>query len=459
MNITQESTGELTATIKIELIPEDYREQVNKTLKDFQKKSTLRGFRPGKIPMGLIKKMYGKGAVAEEINKVVSESLNNYIKEEDLDILGYPIGSKEKNKEIDFENDENFEFYFDIGLTPEIDLELSDKIKADYYDIKVGDEKIENYLEDIRKRYGTPVSAEIVEKGNVIKGDIVQLNDEGNMLDGGITNSTSLHLDFIKDDKVKKEFIGKKKEDKIRFNPLKATDNVTETASMLGIEKEEAENLDSDFEFTITEILRIEPAKIDIELFRKVYPKDNIEDEKQFRERLREEANKYYQRESDNFFIHTAIGSFFNDTKINLPEDFMKRWLIESNEKLTEETVEKDYDHYAKTLKQQLIINKISKDNNIKVEEKDIRDHLKKSLAAHYMIDSEDEENLKNLEPIIDSVFKNKDEVNKIYDELFDNQLKSLLKSKLKLNKKEVSYDDFIKIVNEYHKKQDNEHK
>ena len=266
-------------------------------------------------------------------------------------------------------------------------------------------------------------------------------------------------MDFIKDDKVKKEFIGKKKEDKIRFNPLKATDNVTETASMLGIEKEEAENLDSDFEFTITEILRIEPAKIDIELFRKVYPKDNIEDEKQFRERLREEANKYYQRESDNFFIHTAIGSFFNDTKINLPEDFMKRWLIESNEKLTEETVEKDYDHYAKTLKQQLIINKISKDNNIKVEEKDIRDHLKKSLAAHYMIDSEDEENLKNLEPIIDSVFKNKDEVNKIYDELFDNQLKSLLKSKLKLNKKEVSYDDFIKIVNEYHKKQDNEHK
>ena len=167
MNITQESTGELTATIKIELIPEDYREQVNKTLKDFQKKSTLRGFRPGKIPMGLIKKMYGKGAVAEEINKVVSESLNNYIKEEDLDILGYPIGSKEKNKEIDFENDENFEFYFDIGLTPEIDLELSDKIKADYYDIKVGDEKIENYLEDIRKRYGTPVSAEIIEKGNV----------------------------------------------------------------------------------------------------------------------------------------------------------------------------------------------------------------------------------------------------------------------------------------------------
>lgn len=459
MNITQESTGESTATIKIELFPEDYREQVNKTLKDFQKKSTLRGFRPGKIPMGLIKKMYGKGAVAEEINKIVSESLNNYIKEKDLDILGYPLGSKEKNKEIDFENDENFEFYFDIGLTPEVDIELSDKIKADYYDIKVEDEKIENYLEDIRKQHGTPANAEIVEKGDVIKGNIVQLNNEGNILEGGIINSTSLHLDFIKDEKIKKEFISKKKEDKIRFNPLKATDNVTETASMLGIKKEEAENLDSDFEFTITDILRTEPAEVNKELFQKVYPKDNIEDEKQFRERLREEANKYYQRESDNFFIHTAIGSFFNDTKINLPDDFMKRWLIESEKKLTEETVEKDYDHYAKTLKQQLIINKISKDNNIKVDEKDIRNHLKKSLAAHYMIDSEDEENLKNLDPIIDSVFKNKDEVNKIYDELFDNQLKSLLKSKLKLNKKEVSYDDFIKIVNEYHKKQNNEHK
>ncbi|MCD4663837.1 MAG: trigger factor [Bacteroidales bacterium] len=458
MNITQESTGDLTATIKMELNPEDYSEKVKQSLKELQRKANMPGFRPGKVPFGMIKKMYGKSAIAEEINKIITDSLNDYIKENKLDILGYPIGNREKGMEIDFEQEGDYEFYFDIGLVPEVNLELSDNIGVDYYEIKVEDEKIDMYQDDARKRFGTPVNPDTIANGDVVNGDFIQLDNDGNLLEEGVTNSAPIHLDFIKDEKVKEEFLGSKKEDKIRFNPLKATGNETETASMLGIKKDETDKLESDYEFAITEITRIEPAKIDKELYQKVYPKDNIEDEKQFRKRIGEEASGYYQRESDNYFMHSAIEKFINETEINLPDDFMKKWLVESNEKLTEEGVNKDYDNYAKSLKQQLIIGKISKDNNIEVDDKDIKEHVKKSFASHYMIDIEDEEKFKQLDTIADSIMQNKEEVNKIYDEILDNRMRELFKSKLKLIKKEISYNDFIKLVDEHNKNHNHEH-
>ncbi len=458
MNITQESTGDLTATIKIELMPDDYQEQVNNTLKDLQKKSTLKGFRPGKVPFGLIKKMYEKNAVAEEVNKVLSDSLNNYIVDNKLDILGYPLANEERNKNVDFENNTEFEFFFDVGLAPEFELEISDKIDVDYYDIKVEDKIVDNYLEETRKRYGNSVSGETIEEGDLIRGEMEQLDNEGNILPEGIKNQTSLSVNFIKDEKVKKEFLGKKKEEKVRFNPLKATENATETASMLGIKKEEAEILDSEFEFTISEISRVEPAKVDKELFVKVYPNDTIEDEVQFREKLRGEAKGYYQKECDNYLVHSAMDKFIHDTKFELPDEFVKRWLVASSEKIDKDSIDKEYDNYSKSLRQQLIINKIAKDNEIKVEEKDIKNHVKGYFAQQYMFDPSDEEKMKQLDTIADSVLQNKEEASKIYDQLFDEKLKELFKSTLKFNNKEVTYEEFIKIVNDHHKNHNHEH-
>ena len=459
MNITQESTGDLTATIQIELLPEDYQTQVNTTLKDLQKKSTLKGFRPGKVPFGMIKKMYGKNVVAEEVNKVLSDALNNYIVENKLEILGYPIANIDKNKEIDFENNTKFEFFFDIGMSPTFDIEISEKTEVDFYDIQVEDKIVDNYLDETRKRFGNLTDAETVEDGDtVVKGEIVQLDADGNVMEEGIKNNTSISLNFIKDKEVLKEFIGKKKEDKIRFNPLKATENAAETSSMLGIKKEDAENLESDFEFTISEISRNEPAKVDKELFTKVFPNENIEDEKQFREKLRSDAKGYYQTESENFFVHNAMDKLIHDTKIDLPDEFVKRWLTESDKKITKESVESDYEQYEKSLKHQLIINKISKDNDIKVEEKNIKDHIKNFYAKQYMIDSTNEEMMKQLDALADSVMQNKEETNKIYDQLLDAELRELFLSKLKKNTKEVTYDEFIKIVNEHHNNHKHEH-
>ena len=460
MNITQDSTGDLTATIKIELTPNDYQEQVNNSLKDLQKKSTLKGFRPGKVPFGLIKKMYEKNAVAEEVNKVISDSLNNYIVDNKLEILGYPIANIDKNAEVDFENNEQFEFYFDIGLTPAFDLELSDKIKVDYYDIRVEDKMVDNFLEETTKRNGVPVNAEKIEEGDLIKGEILQLDESGNIVDDGVKNDTSLSVNFLKDEKVKREFIGKVTGDKIQFNPLKATENETETASMLGITKEETDKMGSDYEFTISEISRIEPAKVDLDLFTKVYPNDDIKDEKQFREKLGEEAKGYYQNETDNYFVHQTMDKLVHETKIDLPDEFVKRWLVTSDEKISEENIEHDYENYSKSLKQQLIINKIAKDNNLKVEPEEIKNHVKGYFAKQYLIDPTDEEKMKQLDTIADSVLQNKDEANKIFDQLFDTKMRELFKSTLKLNKIEKTYEEFIKIANEHqHKHHHHEHK
>jgi trigger factor len=459
MSITQESTGDLTATIKIEMVPDDYQEQVNNSLKDIQKKSTLKGFRPGKVPFGLIKKMYEQNAVAEEVNKVLSDSLNNYIVENKLGILGYPIANTEKNTEVDFESNKQFEFFFDIGLSPSFDLELSDKIEVDYYDIQIEDKMVDNFLEETKKRYGNPVNPEKTETGDLVKGEITQIDADGNIVEDGVTNATSVSIEFLKDEKVKKEFIGKAVGDKIQFNPLKATENETETASMLGIKKEDKDNLESDYEFTITEISRIEPAEVNEELFIKVYPNDDIKDEKQFREKLRDEAKAYYQNETDNYFVHLAMDKLIHDTKIDLPDEFVKRWLVTSDEKITQENIDKDYDSYAHSLKQQLIINKIAQDNDLKVEPQEIKNHVKSYFAKQYMIDESDEEKMKQLDTLADSVLQNKDEANKIFDQLFDNKMRELFKSTLKLNKIEKTYEEFIKIANEHqHKHHHHEH-
>ncbi|MEZ5082158.1 MAG: trigger factor [Bacteroidales bacterium] len=451
MNITQESNGELQATINVKLTAEDYKSKVDEALKEAQKKASMKGFRPGKVPYGLIKKMYGKSVMAEEVNKLLSDSLSNYIVENKLDILGYPLSSKEKETKVDFDNDEEFEFFFDIGLTPKFDLEINDKIEVDYYEIEVDDDKVDGYLKEVTTRYGNPVNPEISEKGDLLRGEISELTAEGEIKEDGIKNNTSLSIEFIKDENVQKEFIGRKKGDKIRFNPLKATNNKAETSSMLGIKKEETEKMEADYEFEISEISRMEPAEINQELFDKVYPNGNITSEEAFREKLRSEAKDYFQNEGDNFFVHEVIEKLVNETHVDLPVEFVKRWLVESDENITPENVEKDFENYGRSLKQQLIVNKIAADNDIKVEQQDIKNFVREMYARQFGMDIENEEMSKQLDQFADMVLKNQDEVRKIYDQLFDKQVRELFKTKLNLNKKKISYDDFIKIVNEHH--------
>ena len=290
MNITQESTGDLTAVVKIELVKEDYENQVNTVLKDYQRKATMPGFRPGKVPMGMIKKMYGKAVLAEEVNKVISESLQNYLTENEIKTLGHPLPNEDKQEMIDFDSMEKFDFFFDIAMHPEINIELSDKIKMDYYKIKVDDASVEKYFEDLRKRNGTPTNPEKSEEGDLLRGKAVEL-EEGKIKEGGVENETTIGVDSIKLKTIQKKFIGKGAGDKIVFNPMKATKNETEVASMLGIDKTN-DALNSDYEFTVENVSRFEPADVNDEFYATVFPDQQFKDEAEFRARLAVELEK-----------------------------------------------------------------------------------------------------------------------------------------------------------------------
>ncbi len=458
MNIKQESTGDLTATIQIEFKQEDYQDKVNDSLKDLQKKAALKGFRPGKVPFGLIKKMYEKSVIAEEVNKLLTDKLNDYIIENKLEILGYPLGNEEKNKKIDFDNAIDFEFFFDIAFTPDFKLDISETTIADYYDIQVEDKIVDNYLEDTRRRYGNYTEPETIEPGDVVTGEICQLDESGLIKEGGIKNQTSISLNYIKDDKVKEDFIGRKISEKIILNPLKATDNDVEATTILGIKKEESEKADSNYEFTISGISRINPAELSKELFDKVYPGAEISDELQFREKLASEAKGYYQAESENYFVHTTMEKFLNEADFPLPDEFIKRWLVDSDSQLTIDSVEKNFQAYTRSLKQQLIINKITKDYGISVGDQEMKDHVKNLFLNRYGLNTENEEKSKQLDSIAETVLKNKEEYKKIYDQLFDDKVRELFKTRLKLNKINVTYSEFINIVNEHHKIHHHEH-
>jgi trigger factor len=458
MNITQESTGNLTAMIRIELVPEDYANQVTNSLKEIQKKSALKGFRPGKVPFGLIKKMYEKDAVAEEVNKILSESLNKYIVDNKLEILGYPLPNIEKTKSVDFESDALFDFYFDIGLTPPFELDLTQITSAPYYEIKVEDKIIDSYLEDSRRRYGKFIEGEIVEDGDMIEGDITQIDEAGNPVPDWITKKVTLSMKQIKDESSRAAFLGKKTEENVRFNPMISSGSAVDTAAMLGIKKEEAENMHSDFNFIIKSIKRIEPAALDAELFKKVYPSDEIKEIDEFRKRIAVEAGGYYQAESENFFVHETIEKLHHEIQFDLPEEFIKRWLVDSEKDLTIELVEKNINDYLHSLKQQLILSKITKNHEIRISDQEIKDYIKDYFIKQYAFAPENEEMTKYINSMIESVLKNNKEVNRIQDQLFDEKLKTLFKEKMKLEKKEITYENFVKLVSDHHKTHHHEH-
>ncbi|MCK4677678.1 MAG: trigger factor [Bacteroidales bacterium] len=453
MNITQESTGNLTATIKVEIIETDYQEEVEKALRDHRRKAAISGFRPGKVPFGMIKKMYGKAVLAEEVNKILSESLENYLKENKIEILGQPLPGKERDIDIDFDIQKDFEFYFDIGMTPDFDLSLSDKINVNYYTINADDKMLDNQIQEIRHRHGVMSEVDITKEGDLVKGDLTELDETGEKKIDGIVNTTSISLNYIKDEDIREKFIGIKKDDQVIFNPLKATGNAVETASMLGIQKEDAEKMNSEFNFSVNEVSRLMPADLNENLYKLAFPAEDMKSEEEFRQRVRKDMSNSFVVDSDKQFMNESVIALVNEADISLPEDFLRRYILEVNEdKLTEEKLDEDFDNYLRSMKWQLIENQIIKDHTLNVTDEDIKNYIRNYFSGQFFKtdeEKEDESTKERLNNLVKMVMENKEEVKKIYDHLYDNRLRELLKSTIKINNKEISYEEFAKLVSE----------
>lgn len=446
MNIELQKTGELTATVKIDLSPADYEEKVLKVLKDYQRKAQMPGFRPGKVPFGLTKKMYGQAVTADEINKLLGESLDGFIREQNLDLLGNPLANTEKTPQIDFSEPAEMSFYFDLGLSPQFELKLDGKSGVIYHRIEVSDEIARKYMDDLRRRNGTLTDVEVSVKGDLLKGDFAELDADGNVKPDGITSNGSVNPELFKDEAIQALFAGVKNGDVVKLNPMQASGNATDVAAMLGISKEQAETLNTEFNFTVTGISRMIPAEMNAEFFEKIYPGVEIADESSLLEQIKKDAAGSFVGESDKKFFNDAIKYLIDSSAIELPDEFLKRWLVDVNQdKLTAEEVEKNYDDYARSMRWQLIENRMIREHNIQVSEEEIRGVFRSYFQRPGSAEM-DEDMKMRIDGIVDSFMKNKEDVRRINDQLFEQKILAFLKEKLQPEEQAISYEDFAKL-------------
>ena len=447
MNITKENIDELNAEIKITIEESDYEEKVKTVLTDYKRKAKIDGFRPGKVPAGMIKKMYGTAVLIDEVNKILSESISNYLVKEKLNILGEPLpGEKEQN--INFEKQTEFEFLFDIGLAPEFEVALTKKDKFPYYTIKFYKKLIDSYTENYAKKFGNFKSAYKVEKTEILKGEIIQIDTEGLIKENGFSNNdATISLEILKDDSVKKKFTGKKTGESIDFDIKKAYPNNTEIAAILGTEKENLTDIDPLVRFTIKEISKFENAEINQELFDKAFGKDKIKSEEEFYNRIKEEIQSNLKKESDYRFALDVKEKMIDKMKLSLPEKFLKRWLLRSNEgKVTSDQIEKEFDKVAEDLKWQLIKDKIIKGQDLKVTEDEVLVYAKVVALMQFqqygMANMPDEQ----LEGFAKEILKKEDDKRRMYDKLFEDKTIAYIKDNVKIDEKTVSTDNFNKL-------------
>jgi len=445
MNITQEKIDALNAKLKVQLSSEDYQEKVEAVIVNYRKTASIPGFRKGKVPMGQVKKMIGKSVLVDEVNKLLQEAIYKHITENKVEVLGNPLPL---TSEVDWDNATDFEFEYEMGLAPEFKVTLDKKSKFDYLQIVADKKMVDHYVTDMAKRYGKMTQPEKSEKTDLMMGEFTQLDGEGNALEGGINHTSSLALDIIQDKKAQKALVGLTDGDEVKLHITKDFSN--DAHHMLNIKKEELETLDADFTFKVNKISRMEPADMTQDLFDKVFGKDTVKSEKEFRAKVKEEVEKSFEGESDNKLKNDVILHLIKKTKLSLPDTFLKKWLVATNEQgLTEEQVEQEYEQYSKSLKWQLIENKIIKDNELEVKNEDVISHTKELIVSNFAQYGQPAPEDKKLEEIAVQVLGNEEERKKVYNQLYDVKTMSLYKEKFSLKNKEVTYDEFVKLASE----------
>ncbi|MGE4587499.1 MAG: trigger factor, partial [Mangrovibacterium sp.] len=447
--ITKEQIDGLNAIVTVKIENGDYEATVNEVLKSYRKKANLPGFRPGRVPEGLVRKMYGKAVLAEEVNKMLSRNLSQYIVEEKLNILGDPLPNEEKQPAIDWDKDRDFEFVFDIALAPEFEVRLDKRNKFIYYTIAVDDEAVSKQAEAYTSRFGENVQIEEVAEKDLIRGNFTQLDADGNEREDGIrAEQVIISTDVMKDETIKKKLIGKKKDDSVVFDPVKAYENRNEVAHMLNISGEEAKKVEGDFRFTIVEVLRFQPAEINGELFKKAFGEDTpVSTEEEFRAAIKADLEKNFVFSSNYKFALDARDHLTEKINMELPEQFLKRWIGVTNEKLTEEQIESDFPNFLKDLRWQLIRDWIAKDNEVEISEEDIKAEGKRIAAMQFsqygMFNVPDE----HLENYAAQMLQNEEEKNRLFGKVKDDRIMEIIRSKVSLDEKKIGHEEFNKLL------------
>ena len=448
MNITAKTIDNLNYVLLINIEKNDYSEKVDTALRDYRRKVNMPGFRTGKVPMGMVKKLYGKTIMVDEINKLISENLSKHIVDNKLNLLGEPLPSEKEQKEIDWDNQEDFEFAYDYAIAPEIKINLSKKNKITYYKIKIDDDMLKTYVDSYRARYGEYKVVDEVKENELIEGTFTEIKDEG---EGLKVENAKILLSTLKDEKIKAKFVGKKPNGTITIDLKKALgNNQSELAALLNKKTEEIDNISDKFKIKIHKIKTFEKAELNQELFDKVYGKDIIKSEKEFITKVKEEISNNHIADCDYRFRFDAKDKLLSSLDINLPDEFLKRWLLVSNQnsenKLNPEQIEKEYPLFADDLKWQLIKDTIVKEQNIKITDEQVTEAAKEFARYQFQQYGLGYVPDESLMQYVEELLKNDDEKRKLIDNEIDKAVVNWIRETVKLDEKEISYEDFNKL-------------
>lgn len=446
MEITLNKKNSTEGLIKIRVTEGDYQPHVEEKVKDYARKATIKGFRQGKVPTGVIKKMFGKSILVEEINHLLSHKLSDYIKENNLKILGEPLPDQQKAMSIDWDTQKNFEFDYEIGMVEDFNYELSSKVKVKSYPIEVDTKVIDETIMDLKKRFGKVTYPEVSEASDNLFGELHSADPDFKR------EHAFIAIENV-EKKEQKKFIGLKKDEQLEFEISKLFSDDAHTAQLLGISPEEAKSAKGKYIFKINTISRTEPAELNQELFDRVFGKDAVKSEEEFIAKIKETIGENYKRESDHFFEHHIEDYYVENTSINLPDNFLKTWLKTSSKgEVTDDILEKEFDIYKRGLKWDLVKNRIAEDNKISVEADEVRAKAKDLIISQFGGRAFAEQISDKLDGITDNYLQNENGQNfmKLYNQLRAEKILKLIREKITVQEKKVTVDEFKKIVEEH---------
>lgn len=445
MNVIRQDIDALNGLLIVEIEPNDYAQKVKSQLEKYRKTAKIPGFRPGHTPFGVVEKRFGKAVLAEELNQLANQGINQFIRDQQLEILGNPIPSAEHEVQGSFDQPSNFKFTFEIGMPSSFDYESVLKSGVEYHTVRVDDKLIEQQIVDLRRRYGKMMNAEEVGATDLVVGTFIETNESGDKIEGGIQHNTTLSLEFLPSKEGAQILMGKKAGESVKLDPTLVSKDAADKASLLGLTEETLPENTGNFQFEISEVKRMELAELNAELFEKLFQNGEVTDEAGLRERVKKDLEGMFERDADRMLTRKVYDQLLKDVSIEFPQEFLKRWIkLSASSPISDADIEKEFDDYLKSLKWQLIQSKIFKDSNTQLVFEEVMAFTKGLIVSNYaqygLPAPEDQE----LEASARDLLSKKEQANNIYDQLAEVKLTQFFKANASLKMKPLSYDDFV---------------
>lgn len=448
MNIERENTGALTATLKLKLTPEDYNPGVEKALKEQRRTATFPGFRPGQVPMSIIRKRVGRALLVNEVERIIGESLNSYIQENKLRPLGQPLPKHDGNETNNWEQPGEFQFQYEMALQPQVEVELNEKLGVEYPVVMVDDELVSKEIADMQRRFGSMSEADTAEEKDMLLGDLIELDEDGNIKPGGLMNRTTISLEYLRSDETRKQFIGQGKGAELKVDPRAISDGHDDLARMLNADADVVQRLTGPMLFRIAEVKRMMPVPVDQQLFDRVFGKDAVADEAAFRARVKEGLENSFRRDSDRVFKRLVMKTLVDKANIELPESFLKRWIQTTSQKpVTPEELEEGFEGYATGLRRELVEQRVVEKYGLEAKGEELDAFAKRYVTdqfGQYGMPAPDGEELQRM---AGRLLGDREQIKRMRDTIVEQKLMVHFKNMLNPKEKALTFDEFVNLA------------